>query len=138
MMSKSRLGNKSAYLCAVLIYSANKIDQYLIKLSFFSGLSMRPIPKLSPISADNSWNKNSPILYALAHTNSGPLRLYDLATISYDGFIRNRKFRTIIKIQIRTRTVRYDRSYTKRTHTKKPDILSGFFIAYHFSFAKQA
>ena len=29
---KSRLGNKSAFLCAVLIYSANKNDQYLIKI----------------------------------------------------------------------------------------------------------
>ena len=34
--AESRLGNKSAFLCAVLIYSANKIDQYLIKLKLFS------------------------------------------------------------------------------------------------------
>jgi hypothetical protein len=36
---------------------ANKIDQYLINLSFFSALSSQRWLKLSPISADNSWDK---------------------------------------------------------------------------------
>ena len=49
---KSRLGNKSAFLCAVLIYSANKNDQYLTKMTHCCVLSTHSLLKLSPISAD--------------------------------------------------------------------------------------
>ena len=52
MMSKSRLGNKSAFLCAVLIVLANKFDCFLIKLRIFSVFPAFPGQKLSPISAD--------------------------------------------------------------------------------------
>ena len=40
MMFKSRLGNKSAFLCADLILIANKIDQKTLVLAFFPDFSM--------------------------------------------------------------------------------------------------
>ncbi|WP_286430027.1 hypothetical protein [Acinetobacter towneri] len=67
-----------------MILLANKIDQYLIRMSFFSALSSQRWLKLSPISADNSWDKNPPILYALAHINISPLRLSVILEFSYD------------------------------------------------------
>lgn len=57
MMSKSRLGNKSAFLCITLEDIANKIDQYLIKMTCCCVLSIHPLLKLSPISEDNPWGK---------------------------------------------------------------------------------
>ena len=109
--SKSRLGNKSAFLCAVLIYFANKNDQYLIKMTYCCDLSTHPPLKLSPISADNSWDKKQPNLYALAYIDSSSLRLCHFVLISYHGDIESRMLQIRI-IRSDTRNVRYDRSYT--------------------------
>ena len=54
---KNRFGNKSAFLCTTLEHIANKIDQYLIKLKLLSMLSIYPVLKLSPISADKPWDE---------------------------------------------------------------------------------
>ena len=61
--AKSRYRNISAFLCTKLAYFANKFDRFLIKSSVSSVLSIHPVLKLSPISADKSWDKFS-MLYA--------------------------------------------------------------------------
>jgi len=61
-------------------------------------LSTHPLPKISPISADKSWD-NFSVLYALAYMDSSPLRLYDFALTTYHGDIESRmlQIRTIIE-----------------------------------------
>jgi hypothetical protein len=67
-------------------------------------------------------------LYALAYINSGPLLLSGILGFSYDGYIKSRMLQ-ITRIRKSHRISRYDRSYTKRTHTKNPGRMPGFFIA---------
>ena len=90
-------------------------------------LSTHPLLKLSPISADNSWDKKQPNLYALAYIDSSSLRLCHFVLISYHGDIESR----MLQIRIRKDSngeCRYDRSHTEATNMKKPDRMSGFFI----------
>jgi hypothetical protein len=82
----------------------------LIKNGFSFVLSIHPVLKLSPISADKSWDKFC-LVYALAYNNSSPLPLYDRTLISYYGDIESRMLQIRITTD-RTRNVRYDRSQT--------------------------
>ena len=92
-------------------------------------LSTHPLLKLSPISADNSWDKKQPNLYALAYMDSSPLSLCHFVLISYHGDIESRMLQRRI-IRSDTGNVRYDRSYTKSIkYVKKPNRMLGFFIA---------
>ena len=92
--AKSRYRNISAFLCTKLAYFANKFDRFLIKSSVSSVLSIHPVLKLSPISADKSWDKFS-MLYAQAYSDLGVLRLYDRIQISYHGDIESRMLQRI-------------------------------------------
>jgi len=75
-------------------------------------LSTHPLLKLSPISADNSWDKKQPNLYALAYIDSSSLRLCHFVLISYHG---DRMLQIRI-IRSDTGNVRYDRSYTNASN----------------------
>jgi hypothetical protein len=85
------------------------------------------LPKISPISADKSWD-NFSVLYALAYKDSSPLRLYDFALTTYHGHIESR----MLQIRIRKDSngeCRYDRSYTESIkYVKKPNRMLGFFM----------
>jgi hypothetical protein len=96
-----------------------------------------PDLKESTISADKPGIFFSHPLYAYAYINFGSLHLCDPASISYDGHIENRKFqRRITRDRHKESKVRQE--LYRANQYKKPRQDAGFFIAYHFSFAKQA
>jgi hypothetical protein len=84
-------------------------------MTYCCDLSTHPLLKLSPISADNSWDKKKPNLYALAYMDSGPLRLCHFVLISYYGDIESRMLQRRIRKESNGEC-RYDRSYTNASN----------------------
>jgi hypothetical protein len=77
-------------------------------------------------------------LYAYAHTNLGPLLLSGILEFPYDEYIESRMLQIT-----RIRKIAHGSAGTtgvipSEPNMKNPGRMPGFFIAYNFSFAKQA
>ena len=71
------------------------------------------------------------VLAGCLHINSGPLRLYDLALISYDGDIENRKFQRRITID-RHKESKVQQELYRANQYEKPRQDAGVFYYLNF------